>query len=59
MKVIKLDPKKLLGFKIVADGSVARVSSPKIGVKGCAGVTDGASAVGAEGWVGEVQHVQN
>ena len=31
MKEIKLDPKKLLGFKIVADGSMAKLGSPKIG----------------------------
>jgi hypothetical protein len=35
MNEIKLDPKKLLGFKIIADGSVAKLSSPKIGDKGC------------------------
>ena len=36
MKEIKLDPKKLLGFKIVADsGSLAKLHSPKIGAKGC------------------------
>lgn len=35
MKEIKLDPKKLLGFKIIAEGSAAKLSSPKIGVKGC------------------------
>jgi hypothetical protein len=35
MSSIKLDPKKLLGFKIIADGSAAKLSSPKIGGKGC------------------------
>ena len=35
MNEIKLDPKKLLGFKIIADGSVAKLSSPKIGDKAC------------------------
>lgn len=40
MKEIKLDPRKLLGFKIIADGnSVAKLHSPKIGAKGCT-VTD-------------------
>jgi hypothetical protein len=35
MKEIKLDPKKLLGFKIIVDGSAAKLSSPKIGDKSC------------------------
>ena len=36
MNEIKLDPSKLLGFKIIADGgSTVRLSSPKIGDKGC------------------------
>jgi hypothetical protein len=35
MKEINLDPKKLLGFKIIAEGSAAKLSSPKIGGKGC------------------------
>jgi hypothetical protein len=35
MKEINLDPKKLLGFKIIADGSAAKLSSPKIGDKSC------------------------
>ena len=35
MNEIKLDPKKLLGFKIIADGSAAKLSSPKIGDKNC------------------------
>ena len=35
MNEIKLDPKKLLGFKIIADGSTAKLSSPKIGDKVC------------------------
>jgi hypothetical protein len=34
MKEIKLDPKKLLGFKAVASlGNAATLRSPKIGVK--------------------------
>lgn len=37
MGEIKLDPKKLLGFKIIATGeSMATLHSPKIGGKGCA-----------------------
>ncbi len=37
MASIKLDPKTLLGFKIVATGqSAAAVRSPKIGAKTCA-----------------------
>ena len=40
MNEIKLDPKKLLGFKITADGSVAKLSSPKIGGKVCIGSED-------------------
>jgi hypothetical protein len=35
MNEIKLDPRKLLGFKIIADGSLAKLSSPKIGDKTC------------------------
>jgi len=39
MTVINLEPKKLLGFKIIADsGSVAKLHSPKIGGKGCPGI---------------------
>ena len=35
MGAIKLDPSKLLGFKIIADGeSTVRLTSPKIGDKG-------------------------
>jgi hypothetical protein len=44
MNEIKLDPKKLLGFKIIADGSVAKLSSPKIGDKDCVVNADIASA---------------
>jgi hypothetical protein len=34
MSVIKLNPSKLLGFKIIADGeSTMRLTSPKIGEK--------------------------
>ncbi len=36
MNKIKLDPRKLLGFKIIADGnSVMKLHSPKIGAKDC------------------------
>jgi hypothetical protein len=35
MNAIKLDPRKLLGFKIIADSeSTVRLTSPKIGDKG-------------------------
>lgn len=44
MNEIKLDPKKLLGFKIIADGSAAKLSSPKIGDKDCTVSADTASA---------------
>jgi hypothetical protein len=47
MKEIKLDPKKLLGFKIIADGSVAKLSSPKIGDKDCVVYADAPFAAGA------------
>lgn len=47
MSKISLDPRKLLGFKIVAEGSAAKLSSPKIGGKGC-NVSDGESAEGAK-----------
>ncbi|MGH6893148.1 MAG: hypothetical protein ACREEP_12895 [Dongiaceae bacterium] len=37
MSKIKLDPRKLLGFKIIAsDESPAKLQSPKIGDKNCA-----------------------
>ena len=40
MDKIELDCTKLLGFKIIADGgSTVRLSSPKIGDKGCPGIT--------------------
>ena len=46
MKEIKLDPKKLLGFKIIANGeSSATLHSPKIGGKSCT-VTSDVSASG-------------
>jgi hypothetical protein len=35
MSSIKLDPRKLLGFKIVAAGETTAVQSPKIGGKLC------------------------
>jgi hypothetical protein len=47
MKEIKLDPTKLLGFKIIAEGSAAKLSSPKIGVKGCTTITAAASTARA------------
>jgi hypothetical protein len=48
MNEINLDPKKLLGFKIIADGSTAKLSSPKIGDKSCNTVeADTASAIGS------------
>jgi hypothetical protein len=35
MNTIKIDPRKLLGFKIIADDeSTVRLTSPKIGDKG-------------------------
>jgi hypothetical protein len=40
MNEIKLDPKKLLGFRIIADGSLAKLSSPKIGDKSCPVIAD-------------------
>jgi hypothetical protein len=48
MNEIKLDPKKLLGFKIIGDGSAAKLSSPKIGDKSCNVFADGASAIQAK-----------
>jgi hypothetical protein len=44
MKEIKLDPTKLLGFKIIAEGPAAKLSSPKIGVKGCTITADASTA---------------
>jgi hypothetical protein len=44
MNEIKLDPKTLLGFKIITDGSAAKLSSPKIGDKDCVVSADTASA---------------
>jgi hypothetical protein len=39
MNTIKIDPRKLLGFKIIADGeSMVRLTSPKIGDKGDPGI---------------------
>lgn len=36
MNTIKIDPKKLLGFKIIANGETSMtLHSAKIGVKGC------------------------
>ena len=35
MNDVKLDLKRMLGFKIIADGSVSKLSSPKIGDKSC------------------------
>jgi hypothetical protein len=40
MDKIELDCTKLLGFKIIADGgSTVRLSSPKIGDKGCPSIS--------------------
>jgi hypothetical protein len=39
MDQIELDCTKLLGFKIIADGSTVRLSSPKIGDKGCPSIS--------------------
>ncbi|HEY1384125.1 MAG TPA: hypothetical protein VGF43_10940 [Dongiaceae bacterium] len=45
MSGIKLDPTKLLGFKIIATGaSTATLRSPKIGGKGCSVETAQAAA---------------
>jgi hypothetical protein len=45
MSGIKLDPRKLLGFKIVATGeSTATLRSPKIGGKVCTVVDNAQSA---------------
>jgi hypothetical protein len=55
MKEIKLDPRKLLGFKIVADGnSVVKLHSPKIGTKGCT-VTDADAVQPADTRVPRIQ----
>ena len=36
MPTINLDPRKLLGFKVIANGeSSGTLRSPKIGAKGC------------------------
>lgn len=42
MKEIKLDPKKLLGFRIISGRSAAKLSSPKIGDKSCNVYSDAA-----------------
>ncbi|HEY1384126.1 MAG TPA: hypothetical protein VGF43_10945 [Dongiaceae bacterium] len=48
MSKIKLDPAKLLGFKIVATGqSTVTLRSPKIGGKGCPGVDMAAGTTAA------------
>jgi hypothetical protein len=48
MPEIKLDPGKLLGFKIIATGaSTLTRRSPKIGVKNCPGVNVDDLAAGA------------
>jgi hypothetical protein len=49
MKEINLDPKKLLGFKIIADGSATKLSSPKIGGKDCVVSADAPTVAGATG----------
>lgn len=39
MDTVKIDPSKLLGFKIIADGqSMVRLTSPKVGDKGDPGI---------------------
>ena len=44
MDTVKLDLGKLLGFKIIANGeSTMRLTSPKIGDKACAVVTEDAT----------------
>lgn len=49
MKAIKLNPRKLLGFKIVASGkSATALHSPKIGGKGCPGINADAMRVADE-----------
>ena len=46
MDTIKLDLRKLLGFKLVADGeSTVRLTSPKIGDKACAVLGEDAARV--------------
>lgn len=35
MTKVVLDHAKLLGFKIIAEGSATKLCSPKIGAKGC------------------------
>ena len=45
MPTINLDPKKLLGFKIIAKGeSSGTLHSPKIGGKGCQSIASDESA---------------
>jgi hypothetical protein len=49
MQDVKLDPRTLLGFKIVATGeSTATLRSPKIGGKGCTFVETAQAAIGAK-----------
>jgi hypothetical protein len=54
MNEIRLDPKKLLGFKIIAEGSTSKLSSPKIGDKTC-NVFDEDVASGAVAAIGSLQ----
>jgi len=54
MNEIKLDPKKLLGFKIIADGSTAKLCSPKIGDKTCAVEADAAFITGGAALQGKI-----
>jgi len=50
MKEINLDPKKLLGFKIIASSeSSMTLRSPKIGLKGCVPTIEAADAAKVEG----------
>ena len=45
MPTINLDPRKLLGFKIIAKGeSSGTLRSPKIGGKGCQSIASDESA---------------
>jgi hypothetical protein len=48
MNKINLDPRKLLGFKIIVDGSATKLSSPKIGAKDCSVHDDSMSVAAAK-----------
>jgi hypothetical protein len=49
MSGIKLDTRKLLGFKIIAAGESAAVQSPKIGGKLCAVMAENTMRAAAGG----------